>query len=155
METLITKLFCSYFSSHITRVDDTIYRGVATAQASQAMAWPIFSFKVGVSEHFSGCGTSNIARVQAYQCSTSANASALYSSSCSTECIMATSFPTVSDDVPESPHQPGPDFAFPKRSFGKKTCKTFVPAPLVSEVAISPLQGINRHSVLPHLFAYV
>ena len=34
---------------------------------------------------------------------------------------MATSFPTVSDDVPESPHQPGPDFAFPKRSLGKKT----------------------------------
>ena len=34
---------------------------------------------------------------------------------------MATSLATVCDDVPDSPHQPEPDFAFPKRSFGKKT----------------------------------
>ena len=27
----------------------------------------------------------------------------------------------TADDVPETPHQPGLSFAFPKRSFGKKT----------------------------------
>ena len=34
---------------------------------------------------------------------------------------MAMEVATTSEDVPDSPHQPGQVFAFPKRSFGKKT----------------------------------
>lgn len=38
--------------------------------------------------------------------------------------MMATglaTLPVITEDVPETPHQPGPQFSFPRRSFGKKT----------------------------------
>ena len=52
-------------------------------------------------------------------------------------------------DLPECLHQPGPDFSFPKRSFGKKTvvqghCNTVSEkinyCYLVFKMAFSPLQ---------------
>ena len=57
---------------------------------------------------------------------------------------MDTSYFYISEDVPRAPHQPGPGFKFPKRSFGKKT--VLPPVPLL------PLQrgplfiAINTHA---------
>ena len=53
--------------------------------------------------------------------------------------MMASNSESVSnEDVPEVPHQPGADFSFPKRSFGKKATSILVL--LVQEVAILALQ---------------
>ena len=50
---------------------------------------------------------------------------------------MDTSSFSISEDVTRAPHQPGPGFKFPKRSFGKKT--VLPPVPLL------PLQRGPRH----------
>ena len=50
---------------------------------------------------------------------------------------MGTSSFSISKDFPQAPHQPGPGFKFPKRSFGKKT--VLPPVPLL------PLQRGPRH----------
>ena len=42
--------------------------------------------------------------------------------------ISLASFSTISDDVPDSPHQPGSDFVFPKWSLEENSGKLFISA---------------------------
>ena len=68
---------------------------------------------------------------------------------------MAMEVATTSEDVPDSPHQPGQVFASPKRSFGKKTVvqRSFQ----YSWFAKWPFLHYNvaTDSFLPYLLAYV
>jgi hypothetical protein len=67
------------------------------------------------------------------------------------------SFPIVSDDAPGSPHQPEPEFTFPKHSFGKKrNCgETFIPALLVSKSFLHYKESIDTIFCHSYMLAYV